>query len=766
MDPNPTADGSPVTPGPSAADAAPADPGAPQSLGGWFRQNAVQLVIVVAVIVAVCSFLHPLDVLLAGLGLSLIIFIHELGHFAAAKWCDVHVKTFSIGFGPALPFCQFKYGETTYKLAMVPLGGYVAMVGEEEEHGDTVDPEDETQAEADADPRSFKNKPVGQRMLIISAGVVMNVLLGAVCFAAAYLHGVEEAPAVVSAVEPGSAAWRAGIRPGTEVVRINSREHPWFDDLKPAVMSTRKGEHVTLEVEYRGARETLSVEPMRQEGALFPQIGIAPPLRLVLRSFRREDIPPYTVGSPAAAAAAPDGGPGFKPGDRIVAMSDPADPAKVTPIDPNWDGLPGGYFDYANRLARLAGKPVTFHVVRKDDGSGAAVPVTVGPAYHKDTGLRMRIGEVVAVRRGSPAEKAGIQVQQKDGDRVVVPGDEIVSVEVPGPDGVTKFTTDAGPADPHAKPLDPLRLPWELNRWADRRPTDGKVKVTVLRLRDGEHTRQPVALEMEWDPAYRDEGTALANAGSPTAVGGLGLAYHVQTVVAAVAPNSPAAAAGLQPGDQVTEARFRAKDHTGKEVTGKWEAVRQHQWTYVDYVLQSQYPHSFDARVKRGDQTVEVSLTAADDPDWPVPDRGLVLSPERRTQKAEGIGEALRMGADRTLRSIKTVYLSLYAVVFGRISPTVLSGPIGLARVSYILAGEDVWHLLILMGLISINLAVVNFLPIPVLDGGHMTFLLYELVRGKPAPVGVQVALTYVGLAIVLGLMLFVIGMDIWRLFF
>jgi regulator of sigma E protease len=93
-----------------------------------------------------------------------------------------------------------------------------------------------------------------------------------------------------------------------------------------------------------------------------------------------------------------------------------------------------------------------------------------------------------------------------------------------------------------------------------------------------------------------------------------------------------------------------------------------------------------------------------------------------------------------------------------------MSGPISLARVSYILAGEDIWHLLIWMGLISINLAVVNFLPIPVLDGGHMVFLLYELVRGKPAPVGVQVALTYLGLATILGLMLFVIGLDIWRL--
>jgi regulator of sigma E protease len=94
-----------------------------------------------------------------------------------------------------------------------------------------------------------------------------------------------------------------------------------------------------------------------------------------------------------------------------------------------------------------------------------------------------------------------------------------------------------------------------------------------------------------------------------------------------------------------------------------------------------------------------------------------------------------------------------------------MAGPLTLARASYLLAGQDTWYLLLLMAMISINLAVVNFLPIPVLDGGHMMFLLYEAVRGKPAPESVQLALTYVGLGIVGCLMLFVIGLDIWRLF-
>ncbi len=746
MDSNPTAAPTPATPEPADA------PVAPQSLGGWFKLNGYKLAITAAVIAAVCMYLHPLDVLLAGLGLSFIIFIHELGHFATAKWFDVHVKTFSIGFGPALPFCHYKWGETTYKVAMIPLGGYVYMVGEGEENPDPeLDPEDEQD-----DPRSLKAKPVWQRMIIISAGVVMNVLLGGACFVATYLHGVDEVPATVSAVEPGSGAWVAGIRPGSEITKIGSRENPWFDDIRPVVSSTSKGDTVPLTVSYQGQSRELSAAPVRQEGALLPQLGVAPPSQMVLRSFKRDDIPPYTPNSPAAVAKTADGQPGVRPGDRIVAMSDPDDPAKVTPLDPNWNQLPGAYFDYQRRLTRLAGQPVTVHVVRKDDATNTPVAVVLPPAYRKDVGLRMKMGEVTALRTGSAAEKAGVRV----GDRIT----EVVFTQHDGkPRRLTADKTAQG-----AEPLDPMRLPEELHRWADSwpgrvPPQSQKVKLTVLR--DGERTKAPLTLEVGWEDDYRDRGVEIANRGSPTAVGPLGVAYRVLTTVDAVAPGSSAAAAGLQPDDIVTQVRFKAVDFKGKESTGDWAEIQPHQWTFVDYTFQHQPPHAFDVKVKRGEQEMEFSLTGADDSAWPVWDRGLALAPERKVQKAADLWEAIEMGADRTGRSLKMIYLGLYSFASGLASPKLMSGPITLARASYLIAGEDIWHLLLWLGLISINLAVVNFLPIPVLDGGHMVFLSYEAIRGKPAPESVQVILTWIGVAFVLSLMLFVIGQDIWRLF-
>jgi len=747
-----------------------AEVGAAETVGGWFRQNWSKLAIAIAVFALICRYLHPLDVLLAGLGLSLIIFLHELGHFLAAKWCDVHVKTFSIGFGPSLPFCQFQYGETTYKLAMIPLGGYVAMVGESDEESDT---DSEGEGAAADDPRSFKNKSVGQRMLIISAGVIMNLILGCLCFMVTYLHGVREMPAVAASVEPGSAAWVAGIHSGSEITRINRRMNPWFDDLRPIVSSTHVGETVSLDIVYRGQTRSLEVEPTRPAGALFPVLGIRPPERLVLRRIRREAVPPYLVGSVAARAKASDGGEGFLPGDRLIAMTDPEHPDQVKPFEANFDGLPGEYFDYLNRLTRLAGQPLTFQVQRHAEaGNKAPVEATiiVPPAYRQSLGLRMRIGPVTAIRVGSAAEGQ------------IYPGDRLVEVALEYP-GKEKRRYVAGQPRPGESPdrelllpLDPLRLPLELNTWSDRwlsEYSEGSwpesqrlITVTVLRHRDGDHTETPVRVELRWDPSYRNEPTDPSVPGAPIPINGLGFGYMVDHIVDAVEPDSPAARAGLKANDQLSAIRFFAENYDGSLIEGSWEEIQPQQWGYVDYKLQLQYPHQVVARIKRDGQFLEVPLEAVADPTWPVVDRGLILSRETRIQQADSVLEALEMGAYRTARSIRMIYQGLYAMVFGRISVKMMSGPITLARASYFIAGEDIWTLMLWVGLISVNLAVVNFLPIPVLDGGHMVFLIYEWIRGKPAPVSIQVIFTYIGLAFIVGLMLFVIGLDLWRLFF
>jgi regulator of sigma E protease len=723
----------------------------------------VSLLLSAAILAVVFIYLDPIDTLKVVLGLGLVIFVHELGHFLAAKWCDVHVTTFSIGFGPALPFCSVRWGETTYKIGMIPLGGYVQMVGE----GEATDND-----EAENDPRSYRRKSVGQRMLIISAGVIMNVLLGMICFVAAYLHGVKEIPATIGAVESGSAAWRAGLRADDDIIRIGTRERPFFDDLRPIVMSTSAGEHVELVVQHPdGTQSTYWVEPRRDEGARFPQLGVVPAARPELLAFRKSQIPPVVLGSPAAHASPP-----LAPGDRIIAMSDPHHPERITPLrpDPRDPQQHSDIADYYQRLQLLAGQPLVVRVARpQPDGSSQTLDITIPPAYRAELGIRFRMGEIAALRTGGPAETAGILAHQ---DQPIRPGDRIRHLQLPEVDGTVTWLTTGDEKTPNStisvRRLDPLWLPYEIRQWASRqlaRGTDANLQVRITVLRTvGHQEAQPVELTLRYDPAYHYDRQTISLPNSPVPLPGLGLAYWVETVVDYVVPQSPADGL-LQPNDVIVSARLYTLDAQGQAKPGEWfDKLKPHQWAYVDAALQRQPPHRLDLRIKRGETIVDVTLQAQPDPLRPLDERGLLLARDFRLQKANNLVDALSMGTWRVVRFIKYVYMSLYGMIApsGRISPSTMSGPLTIANVSYRVAGEDLWQFLLFIGMISVNLAVVNFLPIPVLDGGHMVFLILEKLLGRPVPERLFHIAMYVGLVIILSLMVFVIALDIKRLVF
>ena len=168
--------------------------------------------------------------------------------------------------------------------------------------------------------------------------------------------------------------------------------------------------------------------------------------------------------------------------------------------------------------------------------------------------------------------------------------------------------------------------------------------------------------------------------------------------------------------------------------------------------------------VRVNDSDEEITLKARPDPSWPKPERGLVLKADTRIQRADGVFDAIGLGLKDTYAKIIQVYGTLRGIITNRISPRILGGPITIARVAFNIAGENFWEFVYFLALISINLAVVNFLPIPVLDGGHMVFLIYEKLRGRPPSETVRAVATYIGLALILALMIFVFWMDIRRL--
>src|SRR5829696_8838980 len=195
--------------------------------------------------------------------LTIVVFFHELGHFLIARLCGVKVLTFSIGFGPELIGFNDRHG-TRWKLAAIPLGGYVKFFGDE--NAASV-PDSETISHmSDAERReSFFFKPVSQRAAIVAAGPIANFLLAIVIFAAVFtFYGKQAAPARVETVQPNSAAQAAGFTPGDLIVSINGRKIETFTDMQ-RIVSASAGQPLEIEMDRGGVRTTLKATPALTE---------------------------------------------------------------------------------------------------------------------------------------------------------------------------------------------------------------------------------------------------------------------------------------------------------------------------------------------------------------------------------------------------------------------------------------------------------------------------------------------------------------------
>ncbi|ACX51735.1 membrane-associated zinc metalloprotease [Ammonifex degensii KC4] len=192
---------------------------------------------------------------------GLIIFIHEAGHFLAARLVGVGVYEFSLGFGPRLG--GFKRHKTEYNLRLVPLGGYVRLVG--------MDPEDK---EREA-PYSFARKPVWSRMLVILAGPFMNFFLAVLMLAIVFFwQGIPVATTRIAEVLPHYPAAAAGFKPGDRIVAIDGQPvNSWKEIAK--IIGSGPSQERTITVERDGKFINLVVSPQPDETGK-NKIGIVP----------------------------------------------------------------------------------------------------------------------------------------------------------------------------------------------------------------------------------------------------------------------------------------------------------------------------------------------------------------------------------------------------------------------------------------------------------------------------------------------------------
>jgi len=182
--------------------------------------------------------------------LAVLIFVHELGHFLVARWCKVKVLTFALGFGPTLFSRQ--WGETEYALKAVPLGGYVRMFGEE----------DDTDRPAVDRSRSFSNKSVWQRMAIVAAGPLFNLLTAALIFCGVFMWGVPTLTSQVGTIKEGSPAALAGLMEGDTLTSLAGHPISEWEQIRQVVQEVG-GASVAVEILRDGTAQTLMLTPER-----------------------------------------------------------------------------------------------------------------------------------------------------------------------------------------------------------------------------------------------------------------------------------------------------------------------------------------------------------------------------------------------------------------------------------------------------------------------------------------------------------------------
>lgn len=192
--------------------------------------------------------------------LTVIVFIHELGHFLVAKYNGVRVEVFSVGFGPELFGWNDRSG-TRWKLSLLPLGGYVKMFGESASSRAPDAPEMSAEEKA----VSFHHKRVGQRAAIVAAGPIANFLLAIVIMAAMFSTvGQPFTPTDIGAVQPGSAADQAGLRAGDVIRSVDGTATERFEDVQ-RIVRMKPDVPLKMSVERDGRQITLTATPQRSE---------------------------------------------------------------------------------------------------------------------------------------------------------------------------------------------------------------------------------------------------------------------------------------------------------------------------------------------------------------------------------------------------------------------------------------------------------------------------------------------------------------------
>ena len=680
------------------------------------------------------------NILLVALGFGAVVLVHEFGHFIVAKLSDVKVEAFSIGFPPALVGIQrtesgyrvrilprfsekegesdnerlsFTIGkkarasETEYRIGVIPVGGFVKMLGQD----------DTGPVKNSDDPRSYANKPATTRMAILATGVIFNVISAMLIFMMVFLIGIKLQPAVVGLVVPNSPAALAGLKAGDEVIEIaGERENLDFLNIQVAAALSGRGEEVRLKVK-RG-NDTLDFAIVAKQtttlGGEMRLFGIWPPQSLTIAKV--SDFRKLRERT------------GLLPGDRVRSVNG-------IEVQSHWELIE----IVENSLA----PEVILSAERTDEAGGLKLVesriglklMSMGTEHIYSMVPRMRIEQVrikksfwdkVSAKIRRIAEKVGILRELKSkpflqsGDIILSVGDVETPTYSEFREVVKKYEDKELPIEVLRRDSDGLEKPCTISvtprRYADVNEVLIGISFSPLRMFDTEHAVVAKTIDVKDGPAKLE----IPRGAVITAVEGTPVSNFY---------------------DIIREIRR----YPGQRVT-------------IDYRVNDQTAGSVALNVGAGVEPVTVKSTFAEF----VPFDDL-----KRLYKADNPIDAVAMGYQKTVMFITQTYLTLRRLVGRDVSPKSLIGPFGILAASYTIVAERPFvYYMYFLGLISACIAVINFLPLPPLDGGLVVLLLVEKVKGSALSERTQGIIAYTGWVLIAAFFLYVTFNDVVRTFF
>jgi len=578
------------------------------------------------------------DIFRTLLVVGVIIFVHELGHFLAAKRLGIKVDRFSIGFGPRL--LGFERGDTEYWISWFPIfGGYVKMAGE--------NPAEERDEEEEG---LFRSAPVSHRAIVALAGPGMNMILGVVAFALAYMVGLPPDPGTtIGYVELDTPASEAGIMPNDKILSIDGYKVRTWDDVRENV-SIKPGKEIKVDLLRDSSEEiSLRVVPERFEGYVH-SIDLKPQIYLddgtIPEELRRE-FGSYDV---------------LLSQDATVSAEEAGSKWLVTDKDSRYSIRKEG-----NRIGIYmgTGPEKTDLIFSVDLDLPGELDKSIIPEYLK---------------------------QRLENNGTSFSSDAIVIVEEPG------------------------------SKWA------------VV----DEDRRYPIIKESNSLDIYREMD-----------IGKIGVYPVIKPIIGEVKPGSAGAEAGFRSGDLVEAINDKKIGHL-------IQLFSELQKT------QDSPTKEATLTVSRTEDAVENILLEFGKDGQPISFEGISWLSSGKPVSLGPIA-AFRKAVFETVRMVAKVFQFLKRLIIREVSAKYVAGPVGIVQITMSVVKTGMAGVLRLAGFLSVNLGVVNMLPLFITDGAMVVFLVIEKSRGKPLERKRQIFVQQLGIGFIIFLFLLLTYNDILR---